>query len=330
MTRMWILAGMMSLGICLLWLKASGQTKTERLPRLPGATLLLGYPPQTLLTTAGDATSTLQNEGGDWWVTPSISAHGNVIASASRDSSVPRASRERLGLIVSIYSVAAQSWTKYKDLEILGGTVSISPDGATLACVTREPHGAVYELRFLDILSGKIMTGPELANNAGSITWSPDGRRIAFDREVKRSSNQLSISPLRAIYILDIEAGSVTKIADGMAPSWSPSGEWIVFNDYSPGRDDIRHGRYATNTNRISAIHPDGTNFKVLATFSKDEDLRLAPVWSPDSKMLLINKFRDEDKATMDIYMLDPVTLKLAKRFTDTPPVYAWVSSGGR
>jgi Tol biopolymer transport system component len=53
----------------------------------------------------------------------------------------------------------------------------------------------------------------------------------------------------------------------------------------------------------------------------------VAPVWSPDSRTLLINKWHDEDKATMDIYLLDLATLKMSKKFGNTPPVFAWVAA---
>jgi hypothetical protein len=51
------------------------------------------------------------------------------------------------------------------------------------------------------------------------------------------------------------------------------------------------------------------------------------PVWSPDSKTLLINKSRDPDNGTVDIEMLDVVTGKRTKKFKNVAPVYAWVEA---
>jgi Tol biopolymer transport system component len=170
-----------------------------------------------------------------------------------------------------------------------------------------------------------VSIGSESTKSSGDISWSPDGRRIAFDREVERSTDDGKlIPPLRAIYVLDVATGTVSKIADGTSPSWSASGEWIAFYDYSPGRDNVKKGWYAVNANRVSVVHPDGRGHRVLVTFKRDESLGVAPVWSPDPQSILLNRFHDYDKATMDIYLLNLGSLKLTKIFGNTVPIFAW------
>jgi hypothetical protein len=306
---------------------ASPEAKMDNLPRLPGATLLVGYPPDNLMVTTGDTTLKLQTGGGNWYVTPSASADGNLIVSAHIADNASAAPRARPLLTVSVYSMIEKRWRDYTNLEILGGTVAISADGSRLACVTRSTSEAPSRLQFLDLKTGTVSIGPESTKNAGNITWSPDGRRIAFDREVARSADEKAIPPLSAIYVLDVESGTASKLADGMSPSWSPSGEWIAFYDYSPGRDDVKKGWYAVNANRVSIVRPDGKDYKTLVTLYRDESLNVPPVWSPDSKSILLNRPRDEDKATMDIYLLNPATLRLTRKFKNTPPVFAWVAA---
>jgi len=313
--------------VALLWFTPSAEAKKHRLPRLHGTVLLVSYLPSDLAVTTEDKTSIIQG-GGEWYVAPSISADGRVIASARSVADDPPAARPRL--IVGIYSMTDKRWTDYKDLVVFGDTVAISPDGSKLACAIRKVSGAPSHFRFLDLRTGKITVGPQSSDNAGPhLSWSPDGRYIAFDREVERRRNGELIPPLQAVFVLDIEAGTVSKIADGASPSWSPSGEWIAFYDYSPGRDiPDKRGRYDVGANRISLIRPDGTDSKVLHVFHWLENANGAPVWSPDSRTPLINDSQQESvNPKVNIHMLNIDTHKFRTKFWMTAPVYGWAAA---
>jgi dipeptidyl aminopeptidase/acylaminoacyl peptidase len=313
----------------LSWLARSAAAKVDHLPRLPGASLLVGYAPGDLMVTIGDATLEMQTGGGNSYVLPSLSADGNLVASARYAdfaSTVPRA----LPLLtVGIYSMIEKRWRDYPSLKIQGGSVAISPDGSRLAYVTRSTAEAPPRIQFLDLKTGAVTIGPESMKNNGHITWSPDGRRIAFDREteIKTSADGKLISPPMAIFVFDVETGIISKIADGLSPIWSPSGEWIAFYDYWPDRDNVKKGWYPANDNHVSVIHPDGTGHRVLVAFKPDESLSVPSVWSTDSESILVNKSHDPDKGTMDIYLLDLTTLKLTKKFKNAPPVFAWAAA---
>ncbi len=78
---------------------------------------------------------------------------------------------------------------------------------------------------------------------------------------------------------------------------------------------------------RINLIRPDGTDSRIVGSWCAPwDDLRVAPVWSPDSKTILINRDRDEGD-NMNIYLLDLATRKISKKFRKSPPVYAWVAA---
>jgi len=230
-------------------------------------------------------------------------------------------------MVVATYSVPDEKWTEYKDLETLGGSVAISPDGSKLACLMRKAVDAPAHLHILDLKTGKVTFGPELWEYDGTkMSWSPDARRIAFVMDVNRTPDK-GIPTLRpAIHVLDVETGKVVRVTDGRAPAWSPSGEWIAYLDSSPD-EDPRPGSSAPIAHLVKLVHPDGTEARVLLNLRRDEMLKVAPVWSPDSKTILLNRFRDELKATMDIYTLDLGTLRLTRKFKDSPPVYAWIEA---
>jgi hypothetical protein len=293
-----------------------GASKDE-LPRMPGAALLVAHFPDDLAVTVGDKT-TLVEAGGGWEVLPSLSADGRVMASARMVSS--RFAEAKLTFLVGTYSLVDNQWREYADLAIKGGSVAISPDGTKLACSKMAEGEAL--LHILDLKTGKIWVGPETTKDAAFLTWAPDGRRLAFSKEFQDGPEGSTSSLLPEIYVLNLEDGAVTKIAEGTAPSWSPSGEWIAFSDYSV----FRHGKYADTAFRVSMIHPDGTGLAALLQRSKD--LILPPIWSPDSKGLLIQQPQeDEANPRVNVDLLDIVTLKLTAKFRKTAEVYGWATA---
>ncbi len=317
MQKTWVerLALFLVIACCLLAFTSSVEANKDNLPRMPGGVLLVGRFPGDLAVTVGESTTPIQG-GGSWEVIPSLSADGRVVASARL---IPDNSLEsQPTYLVGTYDVAANEWTNYNDLEIRGGTVAISPDGSKLACSKMAAGDAL--LHILDLKTGKIWVGPEATKGAGFLTWSPDSRSIALGMDVQGGAEGTSIS-LPEIYVLHLEDGKMAKIAEGTAPSWSPSGEWIAFSDYSV----FHHGKYADTAYRLSLVHPDGTGSVEL--LRRGEDLVLPPIWSPDSKDLLIQR-PEEDSVNprVNVSVLDLATLNLTVKFRKTPKVYGWAT----
>lgn len=101
---------------------------------------------------------------------------------------------------------------------------------------------------------------------AGSPSWSPDGRWIAYD-----TSGAGEIWKVRA------DGRQPTRIARGRlasSPSWSPDGARIAFTRVSNGRG------------QIWTVRPDGKGAKLLHTDALVGDQTVQPAWSGDGRSI--------------------------------------------
>lgn len=319
---------MVAAAMVLLCVAAPVVAKRDNLTRISGGELLTGWPPFRLAITTTDQTQVIENEPqGDWRITPSMTADGREVASAKPKAGAPLRSRtDAQNLVVGVWSKANRRWTEYAALEVRSGTVAISADGAKLACVTRWRTDAPSRLRVLDLRSGKVTLGPEIFEDAGTdISWAPDNRRLAFDMGDNGTPVKANPTPLREIYVMDAESGAVRRIRKGVAPAWSPSGEWIAFLDYDPANDDTGRGPAAPRPNRVEVMRANGTDVRVLATYGRDEGLMLAPVWLPGSPAVLIQRWHDRGEGTVDGYRVDVATGQTERVYRGRTPVYAWI-----
>ena len=115
------------------------------------------------------------------------------------------------------------------------------------------------------------------------LSWSPDGRQIAF-------------STLSQIYVMDAEGNNqrplTTGSEDDRSPAWSPDGKYIAF---SRGND-------------IYVMDSDGSNLRQLTTgltetvSSPDPPGDRDPTWSPDGRHIAFESGREYRS---QIYVLD-------------------------
>jgi TolB protein len=159
---------------------------------------------------------------------------------------------------------------------------AVSPDGSRIAFTdANQCSGGVTSVRLnvvdmagretndLARLRGNVYDSPLPVGGYGGPAWSPDGTRIAFVGGWNTSGRSASVlatarldgSDLRRVTPRRLNGGD--SFRDG--PSWSPDGQWLVFESYDKrGRSDLY------------MIHPDGTGLRRLTKTKADE---VSPGW---------------------------------------------------
>jgi Tol biopolymer transport system component len=94
-------------------------------------------------------------------------------------------------------------------------TPRFSPDGTKVAFGSN--RSGFHEIWICRSNGSACDQVTEMKTWAGSPAWSPDGNRIAFD-------------DVAGVYVVSAAGGNPLRLADGLAPDWSKSGEWIYYN----------------------------------------------------------------------------------------------------
>ena len=126
-------------------------------------------------------------------------------------------------------------------------------------------------------------------------SWSPDGRRIAFVSWGDETTP--------SIYVMGADGSGVTRLTDNERynydPSWSPDGQRIAFE----------------SSGEIYVMNADGSNPTPLTDSGASGAGYLVPSWSPDGRRIAFVSDRD---GNVEIYVMN-VDGSNVTRLTDNP-----------
>jgi Tol biopolymer transport system component len=168
------------------------------------------------------------------------------------------------------------------------GSPAFSPDGARIAFHESDDDGGIF-------VAGATGESVRRVTDIGfHPAWSPDGTQIAFTTE--RVDSPSLRSSIATLYVVDVSGGSARPRQvvddDAVQPSWSPSGDHLVYWTNTGGQRDI-----------YTVAAAGGPRMPV----TDDAALDWSPVWSPDGRFVYFSSDRGGDMSLWRI-AVDPAT----------------------
>jgi Tol biopolymer transport system component len=151
------------------------------------------------------------------------------------------------------------------------GPFAWSPDG------TRIVFGDLHEVDgpmmwLVDVASGEV----RYLGAGSSPRWLPDGRRIVFIHQLEGTDLSDPAALVPAVFLMDLETGSVTEFARAMDAVWSPDGSAVLV------QEEDEAGA------RLAIADGDGANRRDFAR-------GWSPAWSPDASQIVLAYDHNQD-----------------------------------
>lgn len=192
------------------------------------------------------------------------------------------------------------------------------PDGTAFAYVTRDDNG--FAVRVVSHLSGSSRTVATDTHPISGVSWSPNGRRLVFDRTDASGGQRLVVLDLDR----DAERVVLQRPARTLsAPAWRPVrgsddiavveiddgdvGRVVVIDGRGRRRWRLPHESYSPAWRHDGAalafVRWTGDEWQLVVTSPggraprvvwRDRMLVYAPSWTPDGRWLVFERYRGE------------------------------------
>jgi dipeptidyl aminopeptidase/acylaminoacyl peptidase len=196
-----------------------------------------------------------------------------------------------------------------------------SPDGTTIAYTATEPKPAAIKERekkygefevveqdhrmthlfALDVATHATRTLTSGAFTVGSFSWSPDGKRIAFDHRVNPELKNGGSADISVVTVADATVRKlVAQEGPDSNPVWSPDGSRIAFQTAMANPAFFY-------TNSVIATVPSAGGTPTVLSSAFDEDPQLV-AWKPNGLF-----FAASARTYAYLYRIDPETRTIGR-----------------
>jgi len=248
--------------------------------------------------------------------TPALSHDGSHIAFIRLAATQPR--RE----VVSIIDVATRAVKDVFSAGMVWG-ISWSTNDDRLAVVADTDALGQHELSLIELSSGEakklLSRGIEIdgarysLSDYAPVSWSGDSTRLAV--EFRRTGLGTNNGNAGAIVLWDLDTGTFHKLADGVEPSWSPTGDAIAFFDGTRKKCFLVNAEGGVPKLLFSSTTgplPAGTSPLVFPV-----------AWSPRGASLIFHEWVDADLA-VNVYRFDLRSAKIKRVARSELQVVNW------